>query len=504
MNAKSEDLTGRGRMARNVGASYLGHFVFIIFGFILPRAISDEVGQAMLGIWDFCWSFVNYLSLAMVGIGSSVNRFVARYRAAADHAALNRTVSTVVAIQLAIAMAVLIAVLIIAWTIPLMFEEQLEDQSKTTMWVVVYLGASLAVQMAFDAWRGVLTGCHRWDYYNALNSGSYAIICVVMLLALDAGYGLTGMSIVYFVGTLLTELVRYKLARRVCPELSLHRSLVNKEDAIKVFRFGAKNILLGLPGFVTIQTVNIFVVAFLGPAALAILSRPLALVRTVNVLVSKYSNVLVPTAGSLQSQEKFEELQEFALQSSRIGLLLCVPPLAFLIVLGDLTVDVWMGPDYALWAVTAILAGGSLISSSQGALLRVLIGMDLHGQIAKYSFIYTVSLVFAGLIIASFFGWNLPTAAALMTVPAGIGVGGTIMVYGFRQLKIRLRDYFNTVLIDGIVLLVSICGALWALRTYTDQSSLMTIMIGLVVTGAIVVVLHAKDIRKFIAILGKN
>ncbi|MEM7279365.1 MAG: transporter, partial [Pseudomonadota bacterium] len=102
----SSDVTGRDRLAKNVSASYLSHIVFIIFGFLLPRMISDRVGQAGLGLWDFSWAFVKYMNLSMIGIGSSVNRYVAQYRTAGDTLGLNKTISTVVAIQCAIAFGV--------------------------------------------------------------------------------------------------------------------------------------------------------------------------------------------------------------------------------------------------------------------------------------------------------------------------------------------------------------------------------------------------------------
>jgi O-antigen/teichoic acid export membrane protein len=490
-----EDLTGRGRIVKNVGASYLGHVVFIIFGFILPRVINDTVGQEALGIWDFSWSLVNYLSLSMIGIGSSVNRFVARYRASGDTPALNRTVSTVVAIQLGIAVFVLLATLVIAYYIPVWFAERLAEHAEMTRWVVGLLGTSLAVQMAFDAWRGVLSGCHRWDYYNALNAGGYAIISIAMLVALGYGYGLSGMAAVYLAGTAMTELLRYKLARSVCPELSLDASLINRSDAKKVVTFGAKNVLLGLPGIIVDKTVGILVVIYMGPAALAILSRPLALVRTVGILMAKYANVLVPTAGSLQSQGKMDELREFAVQSSRTGILLSIPPLAYLIVLGDVVLELWMGPDYAYWSISAILATGGLLVTSQGALLRILIGMDLHGRVAKYSAIYTIAFVLIGLAIPTIYGWTLPVAAALTAIPVGLAVGGTILFYGLRQLGIGLMEYCRLVFFDGFLLLTLICAALWAIRTFTTLPTLMTFLLGGAATGAIVLILHAKDFR---------
>ena len=87
-------------MARNVLSSWGGHVVFVLAGFVMPRLIDVRIGQVSLGLWDFSWSMVSYFGLAQVGVGSSVNRYVAKYRAANDVESLNRTVSSVNVIQM--------------------------------------------------------------------------------------------------------------------------------------------------------------------------------------------------------------------------------------------------------------------------------------------------------------------------------------------------------------------------------------------------------------------
>src|SRR6185312_6131153 len=77
----ADDSSGRDRLAWNAMASWAGHFVFIVAGFVMPRQIDRHLGQVGLGIWDFGWTAVNYFILAQIGVGVSVNRYVARYRA---------------------------------------------------------------------------------------------------------------------------------------------------------------------------------------------------------------------------------------------------------------------------------------------------------------------------------------------------------------------------------------------------------------------------------------
>ena len=86
-------------MLWNVLASWAGQLVFLLAGFFMPRMIDTHVGQAALGIWDFSWSLVSYFGLANLGVGSSVNRYVAMYRAANDITSLKTAVSSVLAFQ---------------------------------------------------------------------------------------------------------------------------------------------------------------------------------------------------------------------------------------------------------------------------------------------------------------------------------------------------------------------------------------------------------------------
>ena len=40
------DITGRRQLVRNVVVNYLGYAVLVVFGFVMPRAIDNSIGQA--------------------------------------------------------------------------------------------------------------------------------------------------------------------------------------------------------------------------------------------------------------------------------------------------------------------------------------------------------------------------------------------------------------------------------------------------------------------------
>ena len=216
-----DDRSGRDRLVWNVIASWAGHVVFIVAGFIMPRQIDRHVGQVGLGVWDFGWTTVNYFFLAQIGVGVSVNRYVARYRSARDNDGLSRMISSVVLLQLIAAGIVLALTAASAYWLPFFFREDLRGEAEVATRVIALLGVSVAVRMASQPFSGVVTGCHRWDLHNLLNSGTYGITVLGMLLALWRGGGLVDISVVYLVGTIAGEIIRVGLAFRVCPELKV-------------------------------------------------------------------------------------------------------------------------------------------------------------------------------------------------------------------------------------------------------------------------------------------
>src|SRR4051812_35872132 len=264
-----EDLTGKARLKSNVLWSWAGQMVFVASGFVMPRMIDASVGQAALGVWDFCWSIVSYLGLANFGFGSSVNRYVATYRASGEIDNLSRAVSSVAVIQAGVGTIMLITSLVLAWGVPEWFADRLGTHADTTRLVVGFLGSSIAVQLCFDAFRGVITGCHRWDLHNGVQAGTHALTTIGMLVALTLGGGLGSLAIVYFTCALCGELVRMTLALRVCPELKLRLRNASWAFVRQMAKFGSKSLVLGLPPLLVTQSVSVVLAAQLGPAKLA-------------------------------------------------------------------------------------------------------------------------------------------------------------------------------------------------------------------------------------------
>ena len=483
------DHSGRERITWNVAISWISQLITVGIGFVMPRLIDDQLGQTVLGVWDFGWSIVSYLSLVNFGIGSNASKFVAELRPQREYERLSRLMSTAHCLQLAICTAVFLGVYILYANVHLVFSDTSVDAAETAF-VILLLGWSLGFQMMTDAYRGIITGCHRWDIHNGVNTFHNVVSAVGMVVTLLSGLGILWLAIVYFVTTILAECLRFFMSRRVCPEVELRLNLANGPDARKILSFGMKT-LATLAGSLSVQqTVNVLITLRMGPAALAVFARPVALMRHIENFISKFAFILMPTTSSMHGMGRDEELRQFATEMSKVGWALAVPAGVFMVVFGPALIEVWMGADYVNAPVIWILAIGGCLASANRVGYRILSGMNRHGRVSAEGLV--IYLLTLGIGVSWILVWDgtLIAAATIFVLGEVLFNAVLIPVHMSRMLGVSVSQYVwqasHRAIAIGLITLVTLEGLL-----HLDLLKGLTgILLGALVHGSLVLVLY--------------
>lgn len=443
----AKDLSGRDRMGRNVAFAWGGYMVNVVAGFIIPRLISDRLGQTTLGIWDFSWSIVSYFGLVQLGLGGSVNRYVAKYRATGDNDSLSRSVSTIALFQRLVGWLALAIAAATAWWILPLFASKLGGELQASRWVVLFLGVEISVSIMMTVYGSVIVGCHRWDIHNTVSAISYALIAVAMVVVLLCGGGLAALALSHCVFYLAGEVARWRLSRRVCPELVLDSKLASWPMFHEQARYSAKNLVPRVADLVSNQALSVLVTMFLGPASLAIFSRPKGLIGVLRTLAAKFGFIIVPTASTLQAREDLTALRSIMLNGAASMAALALPAIVTLAILGSDIIRVWMGEKYVYPGLVPILALGALAPLIQESVWGVLSGMNIHGRMALAKLgaaICAASSLGVGLALLH---WHLIGAAICFSLPTVIVEGVVMPVYACRQLHLAPSAYYWQTLI---------------------------------------------------------
>ena len=483
------DLTGRNRIVRNVLTSWAGHFLFIVAGFIMPRMIDERLGQDILGIWDLSWSVVSYINLVQLGIGSSISRFVAKCRAAGDEEGVNRAVSSVWVFLFAAGVVAFLLTAGLCLSFPYLFAYRLARNTATAQWVVFLLGVNISTGMWFSTYSGVVSGCHRWDIHNGLIACAHAVSVGCMVGSLYLGGGLITLSAITLACAVVNNLAHLIAAYRVYPGLQVRARLASWNQTMEMLIFGWKSLVPSVSELMLQQTVNILVLAYLGPSALALYARPKALVRVMQSLMAKFSYVLTATAGALDSEARIAELRDFLTKALRYAYYLILPPTIVLMVYGDTILGLWMGPAYRNWALPAVLAAGSLTTIAHMPVLSVLAGMDAHGRPGIANL--TANCFAVATVVVSL--WVTPTGlvgvASCAVIPVALVNGIYLPIYACRRLRMSMRECGAKVLrgplLSSLPLIACLVGTRVSFHARPHVALACGMILGLVVVAVV-------------------
>ncbi len=478
-NPPNPDLTGRNRLAYNVVVGWLGQLVFMVAGFILPRMIDNNLGKETLGIWDFSWSLITYFEFIYGGLISSVNRYVAKHRSVDDIGGVNTAVSSAFFTLLILASLVAALTIAVAVLLPHFMGSQLGTQTSDAQWVIFYLGLSLVAKICLAVFGGILTGCHRWDLQHGINAANRLATLLGMIVVLALGGGLPELALVYFCLESLVLSSRCSLVFRVCPGLKIHPRLASFATTLNMWRFGVKTLLPDLGDLLSNQTFNLFLVWFLGPAALASYARPRSLVRHIQTFVRRYAYTLIPTASSLQAISADQEMRDLFIRSCQTGSYIVFPMVAVLSIIGGPILQVWMGPEYADNTLPAILALGYLPFLVQLPLNSLLQGLNSHGWPGLFKFIASIIGIGAAYIALSFFHSNMSTAAIVLFIPFWISEFIVTPLYASRKHTFPIRDYWLTGIIKPLLVLIPMILCLLVFRFTCTLHPLWILLTGI-------------------------
>jgi len=483
---KKTDFTGQDRFAWNLFVSWVSQLVLIFSGFVMPRLVDDKVGQAALGIWDFGWSFVSYLTLVGLGMGGCFNRYIAKHRAAGELTLLNEVANSAVFVQLIFSLVTMLCTVLFYYMVPIYFSDSLAENTQLAQWVVLFLGFSVAVKMSSGSASGLLTGYHRWDIHNALHAGDSILSIIFMIGALYfTDLSVAGMAIGYLLSTIVFESLRFVFVNKICIEFSFNLRTANLTTCKSMLKFGIKSMLSNIPPILLLQTISIMMVSAIGPAALAIFARPMALTKQIKTFMTKFTLMLTPTTGSMQGAGDMKAIQTLFVSTTKMSFAFALPSLGFLVIYGDIVLRYWMGPEYALWPLVMILAVGQLLPMGQDTSIRILMGMNQHGRISVVAFLAIFVLFGIGLLFSGVNNWELTTAALLFVIPMNIVYGIIVPVYTCKELQISWFSYAYDSFVKPCIYVLPFLGVVSWSRSAYESADFMTAAVLFVIANII-------------------
>lgn len=485
--------SGDGRaIAGNVIANWIWYAVVMVMGFLLPRLVDRYHGRELLGIWDFAWSLVAYISFLAFGVTSAVNRYVARYRTSRDWGGLNDVINSSLGLLCAGGILGLALAGLFSLLVPHLLPNSSPPAIAAARAIVLILAAKSALQIPGGVFNGIITGFERFDLLNIIRVSRDCGIMLASLAALLTGFGIVSIALCFLVGELLGEVAKFIVARRLCSNLRFSTAHIRWTTIKKMLSFGGKTLLQSVAQGGIYQGSSLLVGYFLGAPTLAIYSRQRALVMHAMQFVKQYAQVFLPRSSTHDATGDVSALQHTLVQSSKFGLYIALPIILLLLIMGDSLLWLWMGQDYAAPLVLAVMAGGHLLYIAQLGVYSILMGMGRHGVPAVFDSLAAVLSVLLGVLILGPWKGGMVGAAIAMTLPVAVSGGVLLPLYACRTLGMPIRHYVAQVAPQPILLAIPFAACLLLARLWCAAEPIQALFVGVSTGGPLLAMMYFR------------
>lgn len=423
--------------------SYLLIAVDIVVGIFFVPFLLGELGESEYGLYKLLFSMASYLSVLDFGLGSTITRYVVKYRTEGKPKEEQNFVAMGMILYLILVGAVMILAVILSLCIPAMYASSIPaGKMRYAQGMFLVICAATAVNLLNHAYNGLVSAYEAFVFSKVSNIVKVALrvgMIVVGVSLKASAYIIVVTDLTLAIGLLLVNMVytKYKLKVRiklhgwdkaVAKEAMVFTLAILFQSIINQFNSNVDNIVLGI--FTTTATVAVYSIA-------------LQLYLMYSNLSTAISTIYFPSISkAVFAGESDEEITEKVIAPSRIQLLILLLALTGFYLFGMDFITLWVGEKYHIvYVLGIILLTSSTLELSQNTITSVLKAKNiLHGKtlILGISTAFNVLLTF--LLVPRFgvIGAAVGTAFSMV-----FGYGVALNVYYQKRAKLCMKLYFN-------------------------------------------------------------
>lgn len=439
------------------------------FGLLVTPFILDALGSSDYGVYKSVGSFVSAMMVIDLGIGGTMMRYIAKYRAENKDKKICGFVSMMAAETGVVLIVAAIALCVVYFCLDLIFSAKFTaEEMVLAKELFVLQGILLLLHIISNFVNGIITGHNNFLLGNGTK-----------LLRLLAKIALTYLLLYFFKDALIVVAIDIILTLAIIVVESVYSFKVYKirlDFRIKQWDLGIfkESFVYTIQIFLTTIAVqvnsnldNVVVGAFCGSAAVTVYSFGLVIFSMYQQLSTSISGVMLPTVTKLiHTDGGKSKVQDKIVQSGRMQFALLGAAVVGFSIIGMDFLDLWIGSKIGdstrdVYIITLILMIPSLFELCVNVCLSVLRAKNMLGFRTKILTLCTVLNALVTIIGVNLYGYFAAAAGTALSFVIGSLIVMNIYYstkLGFPMLKIYGRIFDRTwlcLLVAGVALYIS-------------------------------------------------
>lgn len=478
----------KNELKQGVILSYINLGIGTIIPFIYTPIMLRILGQAEYGLFSLASSAVSYFSLLSFGFGSTIIRYISKYRAESDIESEEKVFGFFLVLYCALALLVLICGAVIAYNVEPLFNKGLTASELNKMKILIMIMTfNSALSFPLSVYSSMVVAHEKYIFRKLLDMVSTLLAPIANLVALYLGYASVGMAtaatIIQFVILPLNVFYCYRIINIKPIFAKLPKNLIKEMLGFSLFIF-----IGTLVDMLFWATDKVILGMLAGSVAVAIYNVGSTFNTMVMNLSTSISGVFTPrVTGMVVKEASKEELNSIFVRIGRIQFIIIALIVSGFTVFGQSFIKLWAGPGYSGAYWIAIMTMFPLcIPLIQNMGLTIVIAQNKHQFRSIVYLIIAVANVIMTYISVPYFG--IYGAAACSCIAYIIGQGIIMNIYYYKVTGLDIPLFWRNIFKMAIIPII-MTGACLFFNNFITINSWKIFLCGVVVFTLIYAIL---------------
>lgn len=426
--------------------SYLLIIANTLYALIFTPFLISALGDGEYGVYKIIGSLTSSITILDLGIGSTMLRYIAKFRAEKDEKNLSNF-SAMGFIQAAVLSGIMVVVCIILY----FFIDSLYDQSLTPaeLGQAKRLFILFIIILVFNTFEkvvfSIISGCEHYIFANALKLVTL-ILKVLLAFAILSRFANSVFLLVIEIGLLFLVITIQLIYIKVKIKIKIHYYFWDGKLFKQSFHYTILMFIQSIAVQFNGNLDNIVIGAVEGAAIVAVYSIGLQLYGMYEQFALTFSDLMLPTVSRQIAQgATTQQLEDTVIKVGRLEFIALGGALCGYILIGKEFIELWLGASYApAWIVGLILMIPTTIPLIQNVCLSILRAKNKMG----FRTIAVCSMAIFNLLITiigvKYYGFM---AACIGTAIGLIGANIIAMnIYYVKVIKLNIGRIFKGIL----------------------------------------------------------
>ena len=440
--------------------SYVNLGISCIIPFLYTPVMMHMLGQAEYGLYCLANSVISYLTLLSFGFGSTIIRYISKYRAEKNKEAVCRTFGFFLQLYIFLGILVFVVGLVISNNVEVIFRKGLTVAEIDKIHILIIIMAfNTALSFPMSVFSSIITSYERYVYRKLIDMISTIAAPIFNLVTLYMGFASIGMSIASTILQILmlplNVIYCFKILK-INPKFKrIPYSLIKEMLGFSFYVFSGT-----IVDMLFWSTDKVILGMLASSTAIAVYNIGGTFNNMVISLSTSISGVLTPKiTGMVATDVSKEQFTELFIRIGRLQYFVIALIISGFSVFGQSFIQLWAGSEYADAYWIAILTMFPLcIPLIENTGLSIVIAQNKHKFRSIVYLIIAVLNVVSTYFVVPYLGG---IGAALCSCIAYLVGQGVIMnIYYYRVTKINIPLFWKNIgrmsIVPGSMLLLGI------------------------------------------------